>query len=427
MFWDFHAASALRGGAAIGDANGTPAVFIADSAANVYALNAQTGHLLWKVHPADHFAAIATATPRYYNGVVYQALSSFEEALAADPKYPCCSFRGSVVALKAATGEQLWQTFTIPETAKPTGKSAAGTQQNGPSGAAVWSTPTIDERLHALYLATGDNYSDPSTDTSDAILAIDLNTGKLLWSVQLTRNDAFNNACSIPIPGNCPETHGADYDFGQPPILLSLADGKRVLVIGQKSGVAHALDPDAQGKLLWQTRVGNGGALGGSMWGSGSDGTKIYIAISDSQLGAVADAKSPKGYRLVLDPNKGGGLYALDPATGKILWKAAPIPCGAGRTDCSPAQSAALTVIPGVVFSGSLDGHLRAYSSESGKVAWDTDTARTFTTVSGEAAHGGSLDVGGPAVANGMLFVNSGYGQWGGMPGNVLLAFSISR
>ncbi len=375
-FWKFRAASGIRGGAAIGDAGGTPAVFFGDTGANVYALNAQTGQLLWKVRPVDHFAALATATPRYYNGVVYQAFSSFEEAMGGDPKYECCTFRGSVVALKAATGERLWQTFTISETAKRTGTSAAGTQQNGPSGAAVWSTPTIDERLGALYVATGDNYSDPPTNTSDAVLAMDLKTGKLLWSVQLTKNDAFNNACSIPIPGNCPETHGSDYDFGQPPILLSLGDGKRVLVVAQKSGMVHALDPDAQGKLLWQVRVANGGPFGGSQWGSASDGSKVYVAISDLGLGAVADAKSPKGYRLVLDPKKGGGLAALDPATGKVVWKAPPTPCAAERTDCSPAQSAALTVIPGVVFSGSVDGHLRAYSTETGKVLWDTDTAQ---------------------------------------------------
>jgi polyvinyl alcohol dehydrogenase (cytochrome) len=391
----------------------------------VYALNAQTGQLLWKVRPAEHFATVGTATPRYYNGVVYQAFSSFKEVLGADPKYQCCTFGGSVVALKAATGEKLWQTFTIPEAAKPTGKSAAGTQQYGPSGAAVWATPTIDEQLGALYVATGDNYSDPPTDTSDAVLAIDLKTGKLLWSVQLTRDDAFNNAWSMPVAGNCPKTHGHDYDFGQPPILLNLSGGKRLLAIAQKSGMAYGLDPDAKGKVLWQTRVGKGGPLGGSQWGSASDGSKVYVAISDLGLGAVPDPNSPKHYKLVLKPQQGGGLDALDPATGKIVWSAPATPCAAGRTDCSPAQSAAVTAIPGAVFSGSVDGHLRAYSAETGKVLWDADTAREFPTVNGQPAHGGSIDVAGPAVVNGMVFVNSGYGQWGGMPGNVLLAFSV--
>jgi polyvinyl alcohol dehydrogenase (cytochrome) len=423
--WGFLAASGIRGGAAIGDAAGTPAVFFADGAGNVYALNAQTGKLIWKVRPVDHFASLATATPRYHKGVLYQGFSSFEEGVGGDPKYQCCTFRGSVVALNAADGNKLWQTFTIPDPAKPTGMSPAGTQQYGPSGAAVWATPTIDEQADALYVATGDNYSDPPTRTSDAVLAMDLKTGRVLWSAQLTSNDVFNNACSIPIPGNCPATHGSDYDFGQPPILLNLRAGKRALVIAQKSGMAYGLDPDAKGKMLWQTRVGNGGVLGGSQWGSASDEERIYVAISDLALSAVPDPKSTKGYRLVLDPHKGGGLYALDSRTGKIVWSAPAIPCDASRTSCSPAQSAAVTVIPGVVFSGSLDGHLRAYSASTGGVLWDTDTARNFSTVNGKPGNGGSIDAAGPAVVNGMIFVNSGYGQWGGMSGNVLLAFSV--
>lgn len=423
--WGFRAASGIRGGTAIGDVAGTPAVFFSDSTANVYALGAETGKLLWKVHAADHFAALATATPRFYKGVVYQAIASYEEVLGGDPKYECCTFRGSVVALNAADGKKLWQTFTISEAAKPTHKSPAGTQQYGPSGAAVWSTPTIDKKVGALYVSTGDNYSDPPSNTSDAVLAMDLKTGKLLWSTQLTANDAFNNACSIPVPGNCPTTHGADSDFGQPPILLSLPHGKRVLVIAQKSGIAYALAPDAKGKLLWQTRLGNGGPLGGSQWGSASDGTNVYVAISDLGLGAVADPKLPQGYRLVLDPKKGGGLYALDPANGKVLWRKEALPCDATLTGCSPAQSAAVTVIPGAVFSGSVDGHLRAYSTANGNVLWDTNTARDFSTVNGPTAHGGSMDAAGPAVVNGTVFVNSGYGQWGGMPGNVFLAFSV--
>ncbi len=422
--WGFRAAAGIRGGAAIGDAAGIPAVFFADTAANVYALNAQTGALLWKVRPVDHFASLASATPRYYKGVVYQTFSSFEEVVSGDPKYQCCTFRGSVVALSAANGDKLWQTFTIPDSAVPTHISAAGTQQYGPSGAAIWATPTIDEKMDALYVATGDNYSDPATKTSDAVLAMDRKTGKLLWSTQFTGNDIFNNACSIPVPGNCPAAHGSDYDFGQPPILLNLHGGKRALVIAQKSGMAYGLDPDTKGKMIWQTRVGNGGVLGGSQWGSASDQKRVYVAISDLALSAVADTKSTKGYRLVLDPHKGGGLYALDSRSGKIVWSVPATPCAASRTNCSPAQSAAVTAIPGVVFSGSVDGHLRAYSATTGRILWDTDTARAFATVNGKPATGGSIDVAGPAIVHGMIFVNSGYGQWGGMPGNVLLAFS---
>ncbi len=423
--WGYQAdKGGVRSGVTVGEANGIPAIFFGDTGANIYALNAQTGQLIWKVRPVDHFASMATATPRYYKGVIYQAVSSFEEVMGPDPKYGCCTFRGSVVALDASTGKKIWQSFTILEAPKPTRKNPAGTQQFGPSGAAVWSTPTIDEQLGVLYLATGDNYSDPPSNTSDAILAMQLKSGELLWSKQLTENDAYNTACGSPQPGNCPEAKGPDYDFGQPPVLVNLGGGKRVLVIGQKSGMVHAVDPDEKGKMLWQTRAGEGSALGGSQWGSASDGQNVYVAISDISMGAVADPKNPQGYRLTMDPKKGGGLHALDLKTGKIVWSAKPKPCAEGRTDCSPAQSAALSGIPGVVFSGSIDGHVRGYSTATGEILWDADTAREFDSVNGKPGHGGSIDVAGPAIVNGMVFVNSGYGQWGGMPGNVLLAFS---
>lgn len=426
-YWSFQAASPIRGGGVLGESKGAPAVFLSDTTANVYALNAQTGDLIWKAHQDGHRATMATATPAYYKGVVYQPFSSFEETLAGNPKFPCCTFRGSIAALDASTGEKLWQTFTIAEPPKPTGRSPAGTQQYGPSGAAVWSTPTIDEQRGALYLSTGDNYSDPPGNTSDAILALDLETGKVLWSAQLTVDDAFNNACGIPIPGNCPQLHGSDSDFGQPPILVPLAHGHRALVIAQKSGMAYAIDPDAQGKLLWRMRAGKGGVFGGSMWGSASDGEKVYVAISGLGIKPVRDPKSPAGYRLTIIPSEGGGLHALDLSTGRILWSAPIIPCAASRIDCSPAQSAAVTAIPGAVFSGSVDGRLRAYSTATGKILWDTDTERDFDTVNGKPAHGGSIDAAGPAIAGGMMFVTSGYGQWGGMPGNVLLAFTAEK
>jgi polyvinyl alcohol dehydrogenase (cytochrome) len=417
--------SQARSGVAVGDANGTPAVFFAEAGGTVYALNAGTGELIWKVRPVDHLATMATAAPVVYNGIVYQAFSSFEEVMAADPSYPCCTFRGSVVALDTATGKKIWQSFTIPEAPKPTRKAASGSQQNGPSGAGVWSTPTIDEQLGALYVATGDNYSDPPSATSDAVVAMNLKTGELLWSRQLTEKDAFNVGCSVPQRPNCPEATGPDFDFGQPPILVSLGGNRRALVIGQKSGMVHAIDPDKKGAVLWQTRAGQGSALGGSQWGSASDGEKVFVAISDIGIGAKPDPTLPQGFRSVLDPNKGGGLHALDLKTGKIVWSTKPAPCAADRTDCSPAQSAAVTAIPGVVFSGSVDGHLRAYSTANGAVLWDMDTAREYATVNGKPAHGGSMDAAGPAIVGGRLFVNSGYGQWGGMPGNVLLVFSV--
>jgi polyvinyl alcohol dehydrogenase (cytochrome) len=423
--WGFRAAAPVRSGVTLGDANGVPVVYFGDSGANVYGLNAETGAVIWKVRHVDHPATMISAAPQFYKGIVYQVFSSYEELTGADAAYQCCTFRGSVVAMDAATGKKLWQTFTIPEEPKPTRKSSAGIQLMGPSGAGVWSTPTIDEKLGVLYVATGDNYSDPPSKTSDAILAMDLKTGALLWSRQFTENDAYNNACTSPQPTNCPEAKGPDHDFGQPPILVQLDGNKRALVIAQKSGMVHAIDPGNKGAVLWQKRASDGGYLGGSQWGSASDGRNVYVATSDLGIGGVADPSSPVGFRMTVDPRKGGGLHALDLKTGKTIWDAKPLPCAAGKQICSPAQSAAVTAIPGVVFSGSVDGHLRAYSASNGAVVWDVDTAREYETVNGKPARGGSLDIAGPAVVNGMLFVNSGYGQWGGMPGNVLLVFSI--
>jgi polyvinyl alcohol dehydrogenase (cytochrome) len=416
--WTFEVGSPLRSGVVFGAADRSgkqTAVYFGDVKANAYAVDASTGQLLWKVHVADHAAAMITGAPQLHKGVLYVPVSSYEEVLAGSPAYECCTFRGSVVALDAATGKTLWTTYTIPDSSQPTGKSKTGVQMRGPSGAGVWSTPTFDEKRNVLYVSTGDNYSSPPTATSDAILALDAGSGKLLWSKQVTSDDVYNVG---------PNANGRDFDFGQPPILATLPNGRRVLVIGQKSGLAHALDPDRQGEILWQTRLGQGGALGGIEWGSAADRENMYVAVSDVALSSVPDQSVPGGHRQELDPNHGGGLFALRLASGERVWSAKPASCGQ-RKHCSPAQSAAVTAIAGVVFSGSVDGHLRAYSAATGEVLWDEDTVREYETVNGQKANGGSLDVAGPVISQGILYVNSGYGQWGGMPGNVLLAFSV--
>jgi polyvinyl alcohol dehydrogenase (cytochrome) len=421
-YWSFKADAAIRSAATLGAAR----VYFADQSGTVYALDAKSGTMLWKVHPVDHMATMATAAPRYYGGLLYQPFASFEEVLGSSPHYDCCTSRGSVVALDAATGRTVWRTFTIEEAPHRVGTRADASQAYGPSGAGIWSTPTIDRMRGVLYVATGDNYSDPPSLTSDAVLAMDLKSGKLLWSQQFTANDAYNLACHGADQTHCPKARGPDFDFGQPPILVQLGGGARALVIAQKSGMAHALDPDRKGAVLWDTRLSGGGVLGGSEWGSAADTEKLYVATSDIvQKSASPDPKSAIGLRFSLDPMKGGGLHALDLKTGNIVWSAKPVQCAADRSDCSPAQSAAVTVIPGVVFSGSIDGHLRAYSSRTGEVLWDFDTEQDFPTVNAGPAHGGSIDVAGPTIVHGMLYVNSGYGEWGGKPGNVLLAFSI--
>jgi polyvinyl alcohol dehydrogenase (cytochrome) len=386
---------------------------------------------VWKRRVDDFLGATITGAPTLADGNLYVVTSSAEEVLGANPKYECCKFRGSVSALNAETGEVRWKSYTIPEEPKPVRKNKIGVQLWGPSGAGVWSSPAVDLKRGVVYVTTGDSYSDPAASTSDAFVAFDLKTGKLLWSRQTTAGDAFTIDCGLPeaMRTNCPEANGPDFDFGSSPILVDLPNGRRALIAGQKSGVVHAVDPDRDGAILWQTRVGKGTALGGVQWGSAYDGTRVYVALSDVQP-EVAQPGTPGGQPTVFGPQMrlnaqaGGGLFALNPATGATIWTRPHPGCG-GRPGCSPAQSAAVTAIPGVVFSGGLDGHLRAYASEDGAIIWDMDTVQAYKTVNGVAANGGSLDGPGPVVVGGTVFVNSGYAFVGGIPGNVLLAFSV--
>ena len=413
--WATELPAAVRSGVAIGSPAGKPLAFLGDGAGNVYAVDAATGNPAWQVHADVHPAAVVTGTPLYHDGRLYVPVSSIEEFLAMTPRYACCTFRGSILALDASSGKVLWQTYTVDRGATEARVNKLGTPSKGPSGAAIWSTPTIDTAAHLLYAATGDNYSDPATDSSDAVLALALDTGKIEWSRQFRAGDAFNVSCALPMAKNCPDAAGPDFDFGSSPMLLPLAGGKRALILAQKSGAVYAIDPDERGKPLWQAQVGHGGALGGVEWGPASDGERIYAAVSDEAFLPMS---------IVLDPAKGGGLFALSLKTGEIVWSAPPSPC-ATRVRCSPAQTAAVTAIPGVVFSGSLNGHIRAFAGVDGKLLWDYDTAHDFKTVNGVAAHGGSISVAGPVVAGGTVFVLSGYDSFGETPGNVLLAFSV--
>jgi len=393
------------------------AAFFGDAKANVYGVDAATGKQLWKTKVDAFPVAGITGSPVFHNGRIYIGVRSGEEASGADPNYECCRFRGSVVALDAATGKQVWKTYLVDEP-KRTTKNQAGAQLWGPSGVPVWSTPVIDARRNSVYVTTGNNYTDPTTRFSDAFVALDLNSGKILWSRQMTAKDAYTAACRLPDKTNCADSNGPDFDFGSSPILVTLPNGKRALIAGQKSGVVHAVDPDNQGEVLWQTRVAKGGTAGGVQWGSAVDQNNVYVAVSDIGRIMLTYTTSTDA-----DPKQGGGIFALRLDNGERVWYTAPEPCA--RPRCSPAQSAAVSAIPGVVFSGSVDGHLRAYASAGGKVVWDFDTAQNFETVNGVPGHGGSLDGPGAAIGGGMLFVNSGYPTSGGLPGNVLLAFSV--
>jgi len=411
IYWTFSASGGVRTALSIGPRSGESgvAVYFGDTNANAYALDAVTGKKLWIRKVEDHPLARITGSPALYKDKLYVPVSSYEESQGASPQYECCTFRGSLAAIDVKTGSVVWKTYMVSVPPKPRGKSSAGATLWGPSGVAIWSAPTVDARRGVVYVATGNNYSEPAQATSDAVLALEMTTGKIRWVQQLTPHDTFLSGCRQASGNpNCPEPNGPDYDFGNAPILAILPNGHQAIVIGQKSGVGFAMNPDKQGEVLWQYRAGQGGPLGGIEWGSAVDGEQAYFPVSD-----------------ITRPNP-GGLHAVKLATGERVWFTPPPPpkCGSGR-GCNAAQSAAITVIPGIVFSGSVDGVLRGYSTKDGAIIWEFDTNREFHTVNDVPAKGASMLGPGPAVAGGMLFVNSGYGAFGGRPGNVLLAFGV--
>ena len=409
VYWTFKAPATVRTAITLGNIPGGYAAYFGDLHATLYAVNARTGELLWKSQADEYKFARITGAPKLWEGRLYVPVSSgVEEMLAANPKYECCTFRGSVASFDAATGKRLWRTYTIPDQPTIQGKNKAGANRWGPSGAGVWVSPTLDLKRRAIYVGTGNNYSEPATRDSDALLAIDMDTGSVRWLKQMNEPDAWNAGCLVEDKVGCPENPGGDTDIGASPILKTVG-GRDLLLVAQKSGVVRALDPDRKGETVWEKKLARGGALGGIMWGMASDDETVYVPISDFH-GEHADV--------------GGGIFALKIATGEKVWHVDPAkPACAGKKGCNPSQMAPATLIPGVVFSGSMDGHLRAYATADGKIIWDYDTLRDFPTVNGVKAHGGSLNATGPVIAAGMLFVDSGYGQLGGMGGNVLLAF----
>ncbi len=430
-YWEFDAGRGVRAAVVVGQVADGWAAYFGDLGADVHSVDALTGKELWKAKLDDHPAAVITGSLTLVGRILFVPISSYEEATGANKSYSCCTFRGSLVALDAPTGKVLWKRFTIAEPATPGATNAVGVQQMGPSGAAIWSAPTFDAATQGIYVTTGDNYSDPPTETSDAILALDARSGELAWSRQITSGDAYNVACVSPEKENCPQAKGPDFDFGSSAVLANLLKGKRILVAGQKSGVVTALDPDRGGEIVWQKRVGAGSPMGGVEWGIAADQNDVYVAVSDVLL-AVAALGTPGAQPYIFNPKigllynskMGGGLSALKLETGEQIWRTPHPGCG-DVPGCSPAQSAAVTAIPGLVFSGGLDGHLRAYFAENGKIAWDTDTKADYQTVNGVAARGGSVDGGGAVVVDGMVYVGSGSGFFGGTPGNVLLAYSV--
>ena len=417
--WTWQANGPVRAAPIAAEHDGGGVLLFGDFTGWFHAVDAATGKLVWQTRIETHDSTRLTAAAAVYDGVAYVPVSSWEESRAGDPAYPCCTFRGSVVAVRVSDGAQLWKTY-FTDVPRELGKNGTGAPLYGPSGAAVWSTPTVDAARGLLYVTTGDNYTEPVTETSDAVVALTLADGQMAWLKQITAGDAYNGSCNREHRSNCPYEAGPDYDFGSSAILLR--GGERLLA-GQKSGVVYALDATRRGEILWQTRVGEGGTNGGVQWGMATDGELVYTTVSD--VGRTRwSGNSLDTRRYILDPKRGGGLTALRVADGSRAWyfPAAACPDGA-PAGCSPAQPGAVTLIPGVVFATSNAGHVRAHAAADGRLLWDFDTAREFATVNGVPARGGSLDGQGVVIADGLVLVSSGYPRNGGMPGNVLLAF----
>lgn len=416
--WQFQAASEVRNAIVAepwkaGDVAAQPLIFFGDMTGNQYAVRAHSGELVWRKRMDDHSAAQLTAASALVDGVLYVPISSLEEGSAIRPDYPCCTFRGAVVALKPETGEELWRTHFIPP-AQPLGKNPAGATRYGPAGVPVWAGLAFDGDL--MYVATGDDYTDPATGTSDSVIALNRHTGEVVWVAQAREGDVWNVSCEEIEKVNCPEDSGPDWDYGAGPVVATGSKGTRMVIAGDKGGVVVGLDP-LSGEVLWRNKVGRGGIVAGINFGIAVHAGRVFVPVSD-----VPDGRS-------YDEPAKPGLYALDVETGEYLWRAPSRDnvCN-GRPGCYPGYSAAITVTDEFVLAGSNDGMLRAYDPATGEVLWEFDTTAAFTAVDGASASGGSIGGGqAPLVIGDRIIVNSGYAFAGKMPGNALLVLRVPK
>jgi polyvinyl alcohol dehydrogenase (cytochrome) len=384
--------------------------FLSDNGTSIMAVDRRTGALHWITRVDSHPAAKITGSAVVFHGVVYVGVSSEEEVFALAPVfnavYACCTFRGSVVALNADTGKVLWKTYTIPDN---------GGKAGGYSGGPVWQQPAIDPVHHLLYVGTGNNYSAPQSvldcesravangnpsadcaapdDHFDSALALDLTDGHIVWSKRLLNYDVFTNTCIYPGAGYlCPVPPGPDYDLGgSGPNLLPGFVG-----FGQKSGRYWSLNPE-NGAIRWSTQVGPGGSTGGIQWGTATDGRRIYVAIAN---------KDGHPYVLIPDGQEitWGAWSALDVRTGGLIWQT-PDPTTNG------VDEGAVSVADGVVYAGSESGFMYALNAATGKILWSFNS-------------GGSV-IDGPSIVDGVVYWGSGYNDTNAMPNNKLYAFSL--
>lgn len=420
--------------------DGRQLLIFANSLATVFAVDPTSLDIVWqqRVNISDY--SVVTGSISYHNGRLFVPVSSYEAAVAGSPAHTCCTSHGALTALDAASGDVLWSWHSTRE-AQLQSSDADGKEYYGPSGASVWTTPAIDAKRRRIYFGTGQNLSHPATGTSDAIIALDMDSGELAWKFQAIEADVWNTACLRGGP-NCPENAGEDFDFGASVIIADLEDGAQVLLAGQKSGEVFALNPDpegSEGELLWRKRISQGTSNGGIHWGMALSGKRLFVPVSDPERDTPGYIPRP-------------GLTAMDIRNGAILWHQ-PVKrgCdydyrhkplvglentrGASRLDtkqqykCSYfyGLSAAVTATSELVFSAGLDGKVRAWRSDNGELLWQTETAIRFDAINGVSGHGGSIDVAGQVLAGGWLYVLSGYSMFGQLPGNVLLAYRVEQ
>jgi len=416
--WTYSAGAEVRSSLSLGLLPGRagPVLYMGDFSATVHAIDASDGSLVWLSSVGDHPDATITGSPKLHDGSLYVPISSSEWATAADPGYACCTFQGGVVSVDAASGEVNWRAHVIDEPAVETGETNPfGAARKGPAGAPVWNSPTIDANRGVLYVGTGEAYTSPAADTSDAVLAFSLATGERQWAKQLLGGDAWNMACFIGEAANCPEEDGPDLDIGASTVLWSGAE-RDYLLVGQKSGDVYALDPDKGGAVVWHNKVGRGGFLGGVHWGMSANGDSLFVPIADTTItGRFTGPVSP-------------GIHALDPTSGEVRWYTPSVADCDGKSPipvCDQGMSAAITSTDQLVFAGSLDGNLNVYDSLSGEILWSFDTFGNFDSVSGDSALGGSIESDGPVLYKGHVLINSGYQFGARMPGNALMVFSL--
>ncbi|MEM1120551.1 MAG: PQQ-binding-like beta-propeller repeat protein [Bacteroidota bacterium] len=416
--WTFQADAEVRSALVIGrdSINNATRLYFSDFNAYVYAVDLTNQKLLWKVKIDDHPNATITGTLSLFEDRLFIPVSSTEILESADENYPCCTFRGSLVALNKEDGAMLWKTYTIQDEPTKQGVNSAGANKMGPSGAPIWTGVTVDSARRTVYVGTGENYTRPTTKTSDAIMAFSMDDGAVRWVTQTLPDDAWNGACvTLLSRANCPEDNGPDADYGAPPILVNYS-GKDLILAGQKSGQVTAMDPDNGGAIIWQQQVGRGGTMGGVHWGMATDEETLFVPINDRGL-----------YDINGDIPKAPGMHALRVSDGKKLWATIEEDRCPGFTlrGCGPGISAAITLTPEVVFGPALDGILKAYATDDGRELWAFDAKRDYESVNGVRAFGGAFDSDGPVIVENQLFVTSGYAKFAEKEGNVLLAFKV--